>query len=156
MLKQRITPFLWFNTEAEEAAKFYTSIFKDSQIIHVSRYGEGGPMPKGSAMVVNFQIEGQEFSALNGGPVYSFTPAISFYVHCTTQEEIDYYWDNLLEGGGKPEMCGWLRDKYGLSWQIVPEILGELLTSKDGDKSKRVMNAMLKMIKLDISGLQNA
>ena len=152
---QKITPFLWFDGRAEEAANFYTSIFKNSKIGTVSRYGEGGPGPKGSVMSATFQLEGQEFIALNGGPQYSFTPAISFFIHCETQEEVDHYWDKLSEGG-RTVQCGWLQDKFGLSWQVIPTILFKLLNDKDPAKSKRVMQAMLKMIKLDIQGLKDA
>lgn len=152
---QKITPFLWFDGKAEEAANFYTSIFKNSRIGSVSRYGEGGPGPKGSVMSATFQLEGQEFIALNGGPQYSFTPAISFFIHCETQEEVDHYWNRLSEGG-RTIQCGWLQDKLGLSWQVVPTILFKLLSDKDPAKSKRVMQAMLKMIKLDIQGLKDA
>lgn len=152
---QKITPFLWFDGRAEEAANFYTSIFKNSKIGTISRYGEGGPGPKGSAMSATFQLEGQEFIALNGGPQYNFTPAISFFIHCETQEEVDHYWDKLSEGG-RTVQCGWLQDKFGLSWQVVPTILFKLLNDKDPAKSKRVMQAMLKMIKLDIQGLKDA
>jgi len=152
---QKITPFLWFDGRAEEAANFYTSVFKNSKIGTVSRYGEGGPGPKGSVMSATFQLEGQEFIALNGGPHYSFTPAISFFIHCETQEEVDHYWDKLSEGG-RTVQCGWLQDKFGLSWQVVPTILSKLLNDKDPAKSKRVMQAMLKMIKLDIQGLKDA
>ena len=152
---QKITPFLWFDGRAEEAANFYTSVFKNSKIGTVSRYGEGGPGPKGSVMSATFQLEGQEFIALNGGPQYSFTPAISFFIHCETQEEVDHYWDKLSEGG-RTVQCGWLQDKFGLSWQVIPTILFKLLNDKDPAKSKRVMQAMLKMIKLDIQGLKDA
>ncbi|HEV8286170.1 MAG TPA: VOC family protein [Chitinophagaceae bacterium] len=152
---QKITPFLWFNNEAEEAAKFYTSIFKNSKIGTITRYGEEGPGPKGQVMTVSFQIFGQEFTALNGGPQFKFTEAISFVVNCDTQEEVDEYWDKLSKGGEK-SMCGWLKDKYGLSWQIVPVALPKLLGSKDPQKAKRVMHAMLQMDKLDIKTLEMA
>jgi len=151
----KITPFLWFDNQAEEAANFYVSIFKNSKIVNVSRYGEAGPGPKGSAMTVVFQLDGQEFIALNGGPHFRFTEAISFAVDCKTQQEVDEYWEKL-SAGGKPGQCGWLKDKYGLSWQIVPSILGQLLGDKDPQKSKRAMEAMLKMTKLDIAALQRA
>jgi predicted 3-demethylubiquinone-9 3-methyltransferase (glyoxalase superfamily) len=152
---QKITPFLWFDNQAEEAANFYTSIFKDSRIKSFMRNGEAGPGPNGSVMGVTFELNGQEFIALNGGPQFTFTPAISFFVHCQTQDEVDYFWEKLLEGG-REDQCGWLQDKYGLSWQIVPDILGELLQDKDPQKSKRAMEAMLKMKKLDIKVLKQA
>ena len=152
---QKITPFLWFDDQAEEAVKFYTSIFKNSQITNIARYGEAGPGPKGSVMTVGFELEGQEFVALNGGPHFKFTEAISFVVNCETQEEIDQFWKKLSEGG-KVQQCGWLKDKYGLSWQIVPTILAELVGAKDPHKSNRVMEAMLKMVKLDIAALTKA
>ena len=156
---QKITPFLWFDNQAEEAAKFYTSIFKNSKIGKIARYDEAGEKasgrPKGSVMTVEFQLEGQEFVALNGGPHFKFTEAISFVVNCETQEEVDYYWEKL-SAGGKEVQCGWLKDKYGLSWQIVPTVLGELLSDKDAAKSQRVMQAMLKMVKLDIKKLKEA
>jgi predicted 3-demethylubiquinone-9 3-methyltransferase (glyoxalase superfamily) len=152
---QKITPFLWFDGKAEEAAKFYTSIFKNSKILGTTRYGEAGPGPKGSVMTVNFQLEGEEFVALNGGPQFTFSPAISFVVHCRTQEEVDEFWDKLSKGG-QTQQCGWLQDKYGLSWQIVPDALIELLRDKDQQKSQRVMKAMLQMVKIDIKGLKEA
>jgi predicted 3-demethylubiquinone-9 3-methyltransferase (glyoxalase superfamily) len=152
---QKITPFLWFDNRAEEAANFYTSIFKDSRIKSFMRYGEAGPGPNGSVMGVTFELNGQEFIALNGGPQFTFTPAISFFVHCENQDEVDYFWEKLLEGG-REDQCGWLQDKYGLSWQIVPDILSELLQDKDPQKSKRAMEAMLKMKKLDINVLKQA
>jgi predicted 3-demethylubiquinone-9 3-methyltransferase (glyoxalase superfamily) len=152
---QTITPFLWFNDKAEEAANFYVSIFKNSRITSVHRYGEAGPGLKGSVMTIAFQLEGQQFIALNGGPHFTFTPAVSFFVNCKTQDEVDDLWNNLSRGGEEGQ-CGWLKDKYGLSWQIVPSVLGELLGGKDGEKSKRAMNAMLQMKKLDIKALQKA
>jgi predicted 3-demethylubiquinone-9 3-methyltransferase (glyoxalase superfamily) len=152
---QKITPFLWFNDKAEEAVNFYTSIFKNSKAVGISRYGDAGPGPKGSVMVAKFQIEGQEFIALNGGPQFTFSPAISFVVNCKTQEEVDELWEKLSAGGQKSQ-CGWLTDKYGLSWQIVPTILGELMQDKDPEKSNRVMKAMLQMTKLDIAALRRA
>jgi predicted 3-demethylubiquinone-9 3-methyltransferase (glyoxalase superfamily) len=153
--KQKITPFLWFDTQAEEAANFYVSIFDNSSIGSVSRYGDAGPGPKGSVMVISFQLEGQEFTALNGGPQFKFTPAISLMVHCDTQEEVDHFWDKLSQGGRK-DRCGWLQDKYGLSWQIVPTALSRLMSTPDREKAKRVMQAMLKMDKLDIAMLEQA
>jgi predicted 3-demethylubiquinone-9 3-methyltransferase (glyoxalase superfamily) len=152
---QKITPFLWFDGEAEEAANFYTSIFENSEILSVMRFGEAGPGPEESVMSVTFQLEGQEFIALNGGPQFKFTDAISFFVNCETQEEIDKYWEKLSEGG-ENQGPGWLKDKYGLSWQIVPIILGELLNDPDPNKSKRVMQAMMKMYKIDIEKLKQA
>jgi predicted 3-demethylubiquinone-9 3-methyltransferase (glyoxalase superfamily) len=152
---QKITPFLWFDDQAEEAAKFYVSIFKRSKIGSVARYGEAGPGQKGKVMVVSFQLEGQQFTALNGGPQYPFTPAISFVVDCATQKEVDHYW-NRLSRGGKKVQCGWLTDKYGVSWQIVPRVLLELLGAKDRAKANRVMEAMLNMTKLDINRLKRA
>jgi predicted 3-demethylubiquinone-9 3-methyltransferase (glyoxalase superfamily) len=152
---QKIVPFLWFNNQAEEAVAFYTSIFKDSKITGVSRYGEAGPGPVGSVMVETFQLHGQEFMALNGGPAFSFTPAISMMVNCETQAEVDDLWEKL-SAGGKTMDCGWLTDKYGLSWQITPTVLGKLMQDKDPEKSKRVMKAMLQMQKLDINGLLQA
>ena len=152
---QKISPFLWFENQAEEAANFYTSIFPNSKIRHTSRYGEAGPGPKGSVMSITFELEGHEFLALNGGPMFRFSPAISFFVKCATQQEVDHYWDRL-SAGGTPQQCGWLQDKYGLSWQIVPNALSEMLQDKDPAKSKRVMEAMMKMVKLDIAGLKAA
>jgi predicted 3-demethylubiquinone-9 3-methyltransferase (glyoxalase superfamily) len=153
---QKIRTFLWFDKEAEEAAKFYTSIFKNSKIVAVSRYGEAGPGPKGSVMVVTFQLEGQEFIALNGGPYFKFTEAISLSVDCKTQQEVDEFWEKLTEGGGEKGQCGWLKDKYGLSWQVNPTILGEMISDPDPEKSKRVMEAMMKMTKIDIALLKKA
>src|SRR6266699_3004230 len=156
---QRITPFLWFEDKAEEAATFYTSVFKNSKIGKIARYDEAGEKasgrPTGSVMTVEFQLEGQEFVALNGGPMFKFTEAISFVVNCETQEEVDYYWEKL-SAGGKEVQCGWLKDKYGLSWQIVPTVLGKLVSDKDAAKSQRVMQAMLKMVKLDVKKLKQA
>jgi predicted 3-demethylubiquinone-9 3-methyltransferase (glyoxalase superfamily) len=152
---QKITPFLWFDHQAEEAMHFYTSIFKNSKVGSVSRYGEAGPGLKGSVMSVTFELEGQQFFALNGGPHFSFTPAISFFVNCETQQEVDELWEKLSAGGEK-NSCGWLRDKYGVSWQIIPSTLGKLLQDKDPEKSTRVMKAMLKMTKIDIEGLKRA
>ena len=152
---QKITPFLWFDDKAEEAANFYVSIFKNSKIETVSRYGDAGPGPKGSVMIVQFQLEGQRFTALNGGPVFHFTPAISLLVDCQTQEEVDDLWQEL-SAGGRPDRCGWLTDKYGLSWQIIPAALGKLMSDPDPEKSKRVMQAMLQMDRIDIKRLEQA
>ena len=152
---QTITPFLWFDGKAEEAMNFYVSIFKNSKVGSVSRCGEGGPGPKGSVMSATFQLLGQEFIALNGGPMFTFSPAISFFVNCETQEEVDELWEKLSAGGEK-QRCGWLKDKYGLSWQIIPSILGKLLQDKDAQKSSRAMQAMLQMDKIDIKRLQQA
>ena len=152
---EKISPFLWFDTQAEEAANFYTSIFKNSKINGITRYGDAGPGPKGSVMTVAFTLNGQDFVALNGGPIFKFNESISFVINCDSQEEIDYYWDNLLQGG-TPSQCGWLKDKFGLSWQVVPTILPKLFQSKDPEKSKRVMQAMMKMVKFDIKTLEIA
>jgi len=158
-MMQKITPFLWFDDKAEEAANFYVSLFKNSKINGITRYDEEGSKaagrPKGTVMTVEFQLEGQEFTALNGGPHFKFTEAVSFVVNCETQEEIDKFWEKLSEGGEKSR-CGWLKDKYGLSWQIVPTVLAELFLQKDAEKSKRVMKAMLQMDKLDIKALKQA
>ena len=152
---QKITPFLWFDGKAEEAMNFYMSIFENSKVVNVSRYGEAGPGPKGSVMTAMFELCGQSFVALNGGPQYRFTPAVSFFVNCETQDEVDRYWDALVAGGA-PVQCGWLTDKYGLSWQIVPTALPAMLQDKNAERSRRVMQAMFKMIKLDIAELQRA
>jgi predicted 3-demethylubiquinone-9 3-methyltransferase (glyoxalase superfamily) len=152
---QKITPFLWFDSNAEEAMNFYTAIFKNSKIGQVRRYGEAGPGPKGSVMTATFQIEGQEFMALNGGPHYKFTPAISFFVSCETQKEVDELWEKL-SAGGEAMQCGWLKDKFGVAWQIIPKALGELLGDKDPKKSQRVMKAMMGMVKIDVEGLKTA
>jgi predicted 3-demethylubiquinone-9 3-methyltransferase (glyoxalase superfamily) len=152
---QKITPFLWFDGNAEEAANFYISIFKNSKMGKISRYGDAGPGPKGSAMSVTFQLEGEEFYALNGGPQFKFTPAISFFVNCETQQELDDLWEKL-SAGGRTDRCGWLQDKFGLSWQIIPSVLGQLLGDKDPQRAKRAMQAMLQMTKLDIKKLQQA
>lgn len=152
---QKITTFLWFNDKAEEAAKFYVALFKNSKIETIARYGDAGPGPKGSVMTVVFTLDGQQFIALNGGPVFSFTPAISLMVNCETQEEVDRLWDKLLEGG-KPDRCGWLQDRYGLSWQVIPTALGKLMSDPDPQKSRRVMEAMLKMDKIDSRKLEEA
>ena len=152
----KITPFLWYDTEAEEAATLYTSLFPNSTILAVNRYGAAGPGPEGSVMTVSFELDGQRCVALNGGPAHPFTEAVSFVVDCTTQEEVDRYWDALTEAGGEESMCGWLRDRFGLSWQIVPSRLPELLSDPDGEKAQRVMQAMLQMKKIDIAGLEAA
>jgi predicted 3-demethylubiquinone-9 3-methyltransferase (glyoxalase superfamily) len=152
---QKITPFLWFDNQAEEAMNFYVSIFKNSKVGKVSRYGDAGPGPKGTVMSATFQLEGQEFMALNGGPLFHFTEAISFFVDCKTQEEVDELWEKL-SAGGQPSRCGWLKDKFGLSWQIIPSALMEMLQDKDPQKSQRVMRAMLLMSKIEIAGLKRA
>jgi predicted 3-demethylubiquinone-9 3-methyltransferase (glyoxalase superfamily) len=152
---QKITPFLWFDDQAEEAVNLYTSIFKNSKILDISHYSEAGPGLEGSVMTVNFQIEGQDFIALNGGPNYNFTEAISFQVDCEDQAEVDRLWDKL-SAGGEEGPCGWLKDKYGLSWQIVPKVLFELISDPDPEKSQRVTQAMLQMGKIDIEGLRRA
>jgi predicted 3-demethylubiquinone-9 3-methyltransferase (glyoxalase superfamily) len=152
---QKITTFLWFDNNAEEAVNFYVSIFKNSKVLNSVRYGDAGPGAKGTIMTVEFQLDGQEFTALNGGPQFKFTEAVSLVVHCQTQEEVDYFWEKLSAGGEKVE-CGWLKDKFGLSWQIVPDVLLELLQDSDSQKSQRVMKAMLQMKKLDIEGLKRA
>ncbi|MFA5311819.1 MAG: VOC family protein [Methanomassiliicoccales archaeon] len=152
---QKIVPYLWFKDQAEEAADLYVSIFKNSRVLEVARYGDAGPGPKGMAMLVAFQLDGQDFFALNGGEMYQFTPAISFLVDCKTQEEVDHFWEKLSEGGEKGQ-CGWLKDRYGLSWQVVPTVLGRLLQDKDPQKAARVMQAMLQMTKLDIALLMKA
>ena len=152
---QKIRPFLWFNDKAEEAINFYVSVFKNSKVVSMSRYGEAGPGPKGTVMSATFQLDGQEFLALNGGPQFSFTPAISFFVNCETQQEVDELWEKL-SAGGKEERCGWLKDKYGLSWQIIPSALGKMLQDKDREKASRVMKAMLQMSKIEIEGLKRA
>ncbi len=153
---QKITPFLWFDNQAEEAANSYVSIFKNSKVVSVTRYGEAGPGPKGTVMVVEFQIDGQKFVALNGGPLFKFTEAISFVVNCETQEEVDYFWEKLTADGGAESMCGWLKDKYGLSWQVVPTIAIEMMQDKDPEKSQRVMKAIMQMKKIDIPTLKQA
>jgi len=152
---QKITPFMWFDSNAEEAVNYYLSIFQNSKVLNVSRYGEGGPGPVGQVMIMSFQLEGQEFTALNGGPMYKFTEAISFFVSCKSQEEVDAYWEKLSAGGEKGQ-CGWLKDKFGVSWQIVPTALGELMSDPDPAKAQRVMQAMLQMTKIDIKQLENA
>ena len=156
---QKIAPFLWFDHNAEEAVNFYVSVFKNSKIKTVTRYDAAGAnasgRPAGSVMTIAFELNGQKFTALNGGPVFEFTEAVSFVVSCKTQKEIDYYWEKLA-AGGREVQCGWLKDRYGLSWQIVPEALSKMLNDKNPEKSKRVMNALLKMVKLDIEGLKKA
>src|SRR2546423_7481006 len=156
---QKITPFLWFDSQAEEAAKFYVSIFKNSRITSTTRYEEetakAAGRPKGSVMTVAFELDGQEFTALNGGPVFKFTEAISLVVNCRTQEEVDHFWSKL-SAGGQEVQCGWLKDRFGVSWQVVPTVLSEMLQDKDPEKSKRVMAAMLKMRKISIDGLKHA
>jgi len=152
---QKITPFLWFDNKAEEAMNFYTSIFKNSKIGSITRYGEEGPGLNGTVMIATFQLNGQEFMVLNGGPQFTFSQAISFFVNCETQAEVDELWEKLSEGGEK-QQCGWLKDKFGLSWQIIPTALGELMGDKDAEKSRRVMNAMLQMGKIDIERLKMA
>lgn len=154
-IKQRITPFLWFDGQAEAAANFYVSIFPNSKVVATSRYGEAGPGPKGSVMTVAFELDGLSFTALNGGPMFKFTEAISLVVHCETQAEVDHYWDKL-SAGGQQVQCGWLKDKFGLSWQVVPNALIELVQDKDAAKSQRVMAAMMQMTKIDIAKLRAA
>ncbi len=152
---QKITPYLWFDGNAEAAIKFYTSVFKKSKITNLTRWSDAGPYPKGTVMSATFQIEGQEFFALNGGPQYKFTAAISFFVKCKTQKDVDYYWDRLAEGGSE-QPCGWLKDRFGLSWQIIPDALGEYLQDKDPLRAGRVVQAMLKMKKIDVKALERA
>jgi len=152
---QAITPFLWYNGQAEEAANLYTSIFKDSQIVDLKRWGAGGPAPAGSVMSATVRLRGQEFILFNGGPMYQFTPAVSLFVSCQTQAEVDELWDKL-SAGGEIQRCGWLKDKFGVSWQIIPDVLMELLHHKDPEKSKRAMQAMMQMKKIDIEGLKRA
>jgi predicted 3-demethylubiquinone-9 3-methyltransferase (glyoxalase superfamily) len=152
---QKITPFLWFDNQAEEALNFYTSVFKNAKIGKIARYGESGPGPAGSVMTASFELEGLEFTALNAGPHFKFNEAISFVVDCKSQEEVDYFWDKLPEGG-QAQQCGWLKDKFGLSWQIVPTVLIELMSDPDREKANRVMQAMLRMTKIDIPKLKEA
>ena len=154
-MTQQITPFLWFDDNADKAVNFYLSIFKDSRLLDTKRYGETGPGPKGTIMTATFELNGQQFIALNGGPRYKFTEAVSFVVKCETQEEIDYYWDKLLDGG-EPQRCGWLKDRFGLSWQIVPAQLSELFGGNDPQRAGRVMQAMMQMVKFDIAKLKQA
>jgi predicted 3-demethylubiquinone-9 3-methyltransferase (glyoxalase superfamily) len=155
-VKQKITTFLWFDKEAEDAARFYTSIFDDSKILSVSRYGDAGPGPKGTAMTVEFELAGQRFLALNGGPHFKFNEAISLLVDCDTQEEVDYFWEKLTSGGGKEAPCGWLKDRFGLSWQIVPTAAMRLLHDPDLERSRRAMQALMQMKKIDIAALRRA
>jgi predicted 3-demethylubiquinone-9 3-methyltransferase (glyoxalase superfamily) len=152
---QKISTFLWFDNNAEEAVKFYVSIFKNSKVLNTTRYGDVGPGPKGTVMTIAFELDGEEFMALNGGPQFKFTEAVSLVVHCQTQEEVDYFWERLSEGGEKVE-CGWLKDKFGLSWQIVPDVFLELIQDSDTQKSQRVMKAMMQMKKLDIEKVKQA
>ena len=160
-IKQRIVPCLWFDSEAEQAAEFYTSIFKNSRITDISRFGEAGfevhQKPAGSVMTVEFELDGQTFTALNGGPVFTFNEAVSLQIYCDSQEEVDYYWDKLTEGGDpRAQQCGWLKDKFGLSWQVVPVELTKLVSDPDKEKSERAMSAMLQMKKIDIEGVRRA
>lgn len=155
-MQNKITPFLWFNDNAEEAIDFYSSVFESGKTLNVTRYGDGGPFPKGTLMSATFELEGQRFMALNAGPHYKFNEAVSFFVNCTTQEEVDDLWEKLTADGGKPGRCGWLKDKFGLSWQIVPTILGELLADKDARKANNVSQALMQMDKIDIKTLMQA
>ncbi|MGC3982963.1 MAG: VOC family protein [Steroidobacteraceae bacterium] len=152
---QKITPFLWFDNQAEQAMNFYLSVFKDSKPLKLARYGDAGPGPKGTVMTASFELNGQEFVAINGGPHLQITPGISFVINCNTQEEINYYWDKL-GNGGQIQQCGWLTDKYGVTWQVVPTLLSELVSGADAERAQRVMRVMMKMIKLDIKALQQA
>jgi two-component system sensor histidine kinase QseC len=154
--KQKITTFLWFDSNAEEAATFYTSLFPDSRVTKVARWGKGGPAPEGSVMTVSFELAGQAYIAMNGGPHYKLTPAISLFVSCESQEEVDRLWDKLLAGGGKPTACGWLDDKFGLSWQIIPDRLMERMSDPDPEKAGRVAQAMMTMQKIDIAAIERA
>jgi predicted 3-demethylubiquinone-9 3-methyltransferase (glyoxalase superfamily) len=154
-MSQRITPFLWFDSNAEEAANFYISVFPNSEITEISHYGEAGPRAAGSVMVVSFRLDGQEFAALNGGPEFTFTEAVSFSIACANQKEVDYYWDKLTDEG-EPGPCGWLKDKFGVSWQIVPTLLTEMLQDEDRQRADRVMQAMLQMGKIDVAKLEEA
>jgi len=152
---QKITPMLWFNDKAEDAAKFWVSIFKDAKILETSRYGEGSPAP-GKVMVVKFQLEGQEYTALNGFQDYPFSEAVSLMIHCKDQQEVDYYWDKLLAGGGEPIACGWLKDKFGFRWQVTPDLLLKYINSPDKPKAQRAMQAMMQMVKIDIAAIEKA
>jgi len=154
--KQKITTFLWFDSNAEEAATFYTSIFPDSRVTKVARWGKGGPAPEGSVMTVSFELAGQAYIAMNGGPHYKLTPAISLFVSCQSQEEVDTLWDKLLAGGGKPTACGWLEDKFGLSWQVIPDALMERMSDPDPVKAGRVAQAMMTMQKIDVAAIERA
>jgi predicted 3-demethylubiquinone-9 3-methyltransferase (glyoxalase superfamily) len=151
-----ITPCLWFDTQALDAATFYVSVIKNSKLGKISYYGDGAPLPKGTELTVTFQLDGQEFMGLNGGPVFKFTEAVSFIINCDAQAEIDDYWQKLTADGGKEVQCGWLKDKFGLSWQIAPRVLGKMMSDKDPAKTNRVMAAMMKMVKLDIKALEAA
>lgn len=153
---QKITPFLWFDNNAEEAMNFYMSVFSDSKLVKITSFGEAGPGPAGSILVAEFELKGQRFLALNGGPQFKFTEAVSFVVNCESQEEVDYFWTKLTADGGEESMCGWLKDKFGLSWQIVPTVLTELLNNKDAAKAQKAMGAMLQMKKIDIQALMDA
>jgi predicted 3-demethylubiquinone-9 3-methyltransferase (glyoxalase superfamily) len=152
----KIAPCLWFDGNAEEAARFYTSVFSASRIATTMHHTDAGPGPKGEVLAITFEIEGQEFMALNGGPQFSFTPAISLFVHCSSQEEVDRYWTKLIDGGGSPWQCGWLKDRFGVSWQIAPDALLDMLRDPDSVKASRVMSAMMKMVKLDLAQLEQA
>lgn len=153
---QKITPFLWFDDNAEEAANFYISVFKDSKILSISHYSDAGPAPKGTVMAVEFELNGQKFTALNAGPMFKFTEAISFLIDCKDQKEVDYYWNKLTADGGEESMCGWLKDKFGLSWQVTPRILVELVSDKDPKRASRAMKAMMQMRKIDIQKIKDA
>lgn len=153
---QKIVPNLWFDTEAEEAAKFYTSLFPNSSITDISHYGEAGPRPAGTVLTVSFELDGQQFTGINGGPEFKFNEAVSFLVNCETQEEVDDLWDKILESGGEESQCGWIKDRFGLFWQIIPTALPRLLQDEDSDRANRVMQAMLQMRKIDIATLENA
>jgi predicted 3-demethylubiquinone-9 3-methyltransferase (glyoxalase superfamily) len=155
-MQKKITPWLWFDTEAEEAATFYTSVFKDSRILSVDRFGDGAPGEPGSVMAVTFELNGQEFGGLNGRPAFEFNESVSFMVSCDSQDEVDHYWDRLLEGGGQESQCGWLKDKYGVSWQIIPTELQTLLGDPDPERAQRAMQAMLAMSKIDIAVIRQA
>lgn len=155
-MSQKITPYLWFEANAEEALEFYTSIFDDARVTSISRYPEGGPMPAGLLMSATFELAGQQFMAINGGPHDPFNDSISLYVNCTSQDEVDRYWEALLSGGGQPTQCGWLNDKFGVRWQIVPDVLIRYITDPDPEKAQRTMAAMLTMVKFDVAGLTAA